>query len=62
VNVVLQNPCDDRRHLEIWSEKKSCSRLPDFLVIGPQKTGFHRHQSACVDALCHCDLDAASVQ
>lgn len=39
VNCVLQNPCDDRRHLEIWSEKKSCSRLPDFLVIGPQKTG-----------------------
>jgi len=36
---VWSNPCDDRRHLEIWSEKKSCNRLPDFLVIGPQKTG-----------------------
>jgi heparan sulfate N-deacetylase/N-sulfotransferase NDST2 len=29
----------DRRHREIWSESKSCDRLPNFLVIGPQKTG-----------------------
>lgn len=33
------NPCDDKRHLEIWSETKNCNKLPNFLVIGPQKTG-----------------------
>ena len=37
--AIWGNPCDDHRHLEIWSEKKSCKRLPNFLVIGPQKTG-----------------------
>ncbi|XP_002739829.1 bifunctional heparan sulfate N-deacetylase/N-sulfotransferase-like [Saccoglossus kowalevskii] len=36
---IWQNPCDDKRHLAIWSENKSCDRLPKFLVIGPQKTG-----------------------
>ena len=35
----FQNPCDDHRHLDIWSSSKSCGRLPSFLVIGPQKTG-----------------------
>ena len=35
----FQNPCDDKRHLAIWSEQKTCDRLPNFLVIGPQKTG-----------------------
>ena len=38
-SIHMQNPCDDKRHLEIWSEKKTCGRLPHFLVIGPQKTG-----------------------
>jgi len=33
------NPCDDKRHLEIWAETKNCAKLPNFLVIGPQKTG-----------------------
>ncbi|XP_033123011.1 bifunctional heparan sulfate N-deacetylase/N-sulfotransferase 4-like [Anneissia japonica] len=33
------NPCDDKRHLDIWAENKSCKNLPDFLIIGPQKTG-----------------------
>ena len=33
------NPCDDKRHLEIWSESKNCQKLPNFLVVGPQKTG-----------------------
>eukprot|EP00095_Tigriopus_kingsejongensis_P012066 maker-scaffold60_size442463-snap-gene-0.29 protein:Tk12066 transcript:maker-scaffold60_size442463-snap-gene-0.29-mRNA-1 annotation:"heparan sulfate n-deacetylase n-sulfotransferase" len=37
--AVWGNPCDDKRHMEIWSKTKDCSRLPDFLVIGPQKTG-----------------------
>ncbi|TRY79158.1 hypothetical protein TCAL_07047 [Tigriopus californicus] len=37
--AIWGNPCDDRRHLDIWSSSKDCSRLPDFLVIGPQKTG-----------------------
>ena len=30
-----QSPCDDSRHLQIWPNHKSCSRLPSFLVIGP---------------------------
>ncbi|CAM6031495.1 unnamed protein product, partial [Sphagnum compactum] len=38
-DAVWHNPCDDRRHHDIWSEAKSCDRLPDFIVIGPQKTG-----------------------
>ncbi|GAB6028457.1 hypothetical protein CHUAL_002617 [Chamberlinius hualienensis] len=36
---IWMNPCDDKRHLSIWSPKKSCEQLPRFLVIGPQKTG-----------------------
>lgn len=35
---MLQNPCEDARHLKIWT-RKSCDQLPRFLVIGPQKTG-----------------------
>jgi len=37
--AIWGNPCDDKRHMEIWSRNKDCRRLPDFLVIGPQKTG-----------------------
>ena len=33
------NPCDDKRHMAIWSPEKSCNNLPDLLVLGPQKTG-----------------------
>ncbi|XP_078284665.1 LOW QUALITY PROTEIN: bifunctional heparan sulfate N-deacetylase/N-sulfotransferase 2 [Rhinoraja longicauda] len=36
---LWQNPCDDRRHKDIWSKEKTCDRLPKFLIIGPQKTG-----------------------
>ncbi|XP_019482917.1 PREDICTED: bifunctional heparan sulfate N-deacetylase/N-sulfotransferase 3 [Hipposideros armiger] len=36
---LWQNPCDDKRHRDIWSKEKTCERLPKFLVIGPQKTG-----------------------
>lgn len=36
---LLQNPCDDKRHRDIWSKEKTCDRLPKFLVVGPQKTG-----------------------
>ena len=25
--------------MDIWSKSKSCNRLPDILIIGPQKTG-----------------------
>lgn len=39
VMPIWGNPCDDKRHLDIWSDSKTCSRLPKFLVIGPQKTG-----------------------
>lgn len=35
----LQNPCEDRRHFNIWSPSKSCFKLPQFLILGPQKTG-----------------------
>jgi hypothetical protein len=35
----FQSPCEDKRHREIWSPLKTCSRLPDLLVVGPQKTG-----------------------
>ena len=35
------NPCDDKRHLEILPAKRKdkCNNLPDFIIIGPQKTG-----------------------
>uniref|UniRef100_A0A803XP84 [heparan sulfate]-glucosamine N-sulfotransferase n=1 Tax=Meleagris gallopavo TaxID=9103 RepID=A0A803XP84_MELGA len=36
---LWQNPCDDKRHRDIWPRDKSCDHLPKFLVIGPQKTG-----------------------
>ncbi|CAG9800644.1 unnamed protein product [Chironomus riparius] len=36
---IWGNPCEDARHLKIWSRSKSCDSLPKFLVIGPQKTG-----------------------
>ena len=29
----------DHRHLEIWMDGKNCSQLPNFLIVGPQKTG-----------------------
>ncbi|KAH9489549.1 hypothetical protein Btru_038391, partial [Bulinus truncatus] len=36
---VWTNPCDYSRHLSIWPENKTCDRLPNFIVVGPQKTG-----------------------
>ncbi|XP_039702848.1 bifunctional heparan sulfate N-deacetylase/N-sulfotransferase 4-like [Pteropus medius] len=36
---LWQNPCDDKRHKDIWSREKTCDHLPKFLIIGPQKTG-----------------------
>lgn len=39
VDPVWGNPCDDLRHIKIWSRNKSCDSLPKFLVVGPQKTG-----------------------
>ncbi|XP_043917595.1 bifunctional heparan sulfate N-deacetylase/N-sulfotransferase 3-like [Protopterus annectens] len=39
MDPLWQNPCDDKRHKDIWSKEKNCERLPKFLVIGPQKTG-----------------------
>ncbi|XP_023825644.1 bifunctional heparan sulfate N-deacetylase/N-sulfotransferase 2 [Salvelinus sp. IW2-2015] len=36
---LWQNPCQDKRHKDIWSKEKTCDRLPRFLVVGPQKTG-----------------------
>ena len=37
--AVWSNPCEDNRHEEIWSDSKSCDKLPQVLVVGPQKTG-----------------------
>uniref|UniRef100_A0A4W2DN59 [heparan sulfate]-glucosamine N-sulfotransferase n=1 Tax=Bos indicus x Bos taurus TaxID=30522 RepID=A0A4W2DN59_BOBOX len=37
--LLNPNPCDDKRHKDIWSREKTCDHLPKFLVIGPQKTG-----------------------
>ncbi|CAN0072042.1 unnamed protein product [Bubo scandiacus] len=39
MDPLWQNPCDDKRHRDIWSRGKTCDHLPKFLVIGPQKTG-----------------------
>ncbi|XP_065336089.1 bifunctional heparan sulfate N-deacetylase/N-sulfotransferase isoform X1 [Cloeon dipterum] len=36
---IWGNPCDDSRHIKTWSHNKTCQQLPNFLVIGPQKTG-----------------------
>lgn len=36
---LWRNPCEDKRHLEIWSAKKNCHQLPQLIVVGPQKTG-----------------------
>ncbi|KAI7688136.1 hypothetical protein SSS_08178 [Sarcoptes scabiei] len=38
-NPLWTNPCDDKRHYNIWSVNKSCSQFPKFLILGPQKTG-----------------------
>ena len=35
----LQDPCEDKRHKDIWSKEKTCDRFPKLLIIGPQKTG-----------------------
>ncbi len=36
---LWSNPCKDKRHIEIYSQNKSCDQLPNTLVVGPQKTG-----------------------
>eukprot|EP00118_Oscarella_pearsei_P006996 m.32910 g.32910 ORF g.32910 m.32910 type:complete len:843 (+) comp31727_c0_seq4:87-2615(+) len=33
------NPCSDPRHEEIWASPVDCTQFPDFIVVGPQKTG-----------------------
>uniref|UniRef100_G1KPE7 [heparan sulfate]-glucosamine N-sulfotransferase n=1 Tax=Anolis carolinensis TaxID=28377 RepID=G1KPE7_ANOCA len=30
---LWQNPCDDKRHRDIWSKEKTCDRLPKFLLF-----------------------------
>lgn len=39
VMLFLQDPCEDKRHKDIWSKEKTCDRFPKLLIIGPQKTG-----------------------
>uniref|UniRef100_A0A8C1RE25 Bifunctional heparan sulfate N-deacetylase/N-sulfotransferase 1 n=1 Tax=Cyprinus carpio TaxID=7962 RepID=A0A8C1RE25_CYPCA len=36
---LWQDPCEDKRHKDIWSKEKTCDRFPKLLLIGPQKTG-----------------------
>lgn len=40
---VFQDPCEDKRHKDIWSKEKTCDRFPKLLIIGPQKTGTSLH-------------------
>ena len=35
----FQNPCEDRRLLEIWSDQERCHRFPSLLIVGPQRSG-----------------------
>ena len=37
--AVWGNPCIDKRHLEILADNRTCNKLPNFLIIGPQKSG-----------------------
>ena len=37
--LSFQNPCDDKRHRKILADESLCYKLPDFIIIGPQKTG-----------------------
>ncbi|CAE1327480.1 NDST2 [Acanthosepion pharaonis] len=39
IDPIWVNPCHDKRHMAIWSPKKTCHTLPQFIVVGPQKTG-----------------------
>lgn len=35
----LQNPCLDPKHMKILPPGVKCESLPEFLAVGPQKTG-----------------------
>ncbi|KAH9503172.1 Bifunctional heparan sulfate N-deacetylase/N-sulfotransferase 2 [Bulinus truncatus] len=39
INAVWTNPCGYEKHREIWPLSKSCTKLPTFIIAGPQKTG-----------------------
>ncbi|XP_016417035.1 bifunctional heparan sulfate N-deacetylase/N-sulfotransferase 1-like [Sinocyclocheilus rhinocerous] len=41
---LWQDPCEDKRHKDIWSKEKTCDRFPKLLLIGPQKTGEERQR------------------
>lgn len=47
---MFQDPCEDKRHKDIWSKEKTCDRFPKLLIIGPQKTGTSLHPPCCVRA------------
>lgn len=51
--VYLQDPCEDKRHKDIWSKEKTCDRFPKLLIIGPQKTG----ETRCFRAPCRMNLN-----
>lgn len=51
--LLLQDPCEDKRHKDIWSKEKTCDRFPKLLIIGPQKTGRSLH-SWSASPFTHC--------
>lgn len=50
LHTVFQDPCEDKRHKDIWSKEKTCDRFPKLLIIGPQKTGASLHLQCCEHA------------
>ena len=48
--AAFQDPCEDKRHKDIWSKEKTCDRFPKLLIIGPQKTGASLHPWCCEHA------------
>ncbi len=40
LNPIWTNPCQDKRHKDIWhQDSKVCQKLPKLIIIGPTKTG-----------------------
>lgn len=47
LHPAFQDPCEDKRHKDIWSKEKTCDRFPKLLIIGPQKTGTSLYPWCC---------------
>ncbi|KAJ8319937.1 hypothetical protein KUTeg_001524, partial [Tegillarca granosa] len=48
-NPLWMNPCLDKRHLKRWPAYKYCKKLPNLLLVGPQKTDFFPNTSKTTD-------------